>query len=253
MPRPPAKAQAIADALAAKIEQGEYGRGTWLPSERELAAEHDADRATVRRAVRLLEEQGLVAIHKSQGAKVVDPDARPVQRDAADITRRVGQWRGFHVSVLAAGREPFTRTEIGEVAADTELARWLGVPVGSRLLRRHRTQGVVGDPPVQTSTTYLPWECVELVPRLLEVDTGPGGMYSRLEEVGRAVVEFEDSVSCRLPDVSEQASLEIQPSEPVLAVWRRAYDGEGRIIDVTLRVVVGSRNELTYRYGPGGS
>ncbi|TDD54622.1 GntR family transcriptional regulator [Nonomuraea terrae] len=251
MPKPPTKAQAIAEALAAKIRSGEYGVGTWLPSERELATEYVADRSTVRRALRLLREQGLVAPPSSQGAKVVDPNAQPVQRHASDITSRVGQWRGFHVSILALGREPFTHTEIDEVQADADLGRWLGVPVGSRLLRRSRVQGVVGDAPVQTSTTYLPWEYVELVPRLLQVDTGPGGMYSRLEEIGHPVGEFEDSVSCRLPNAAEQEVLEIPASEPVLTIWRRAYDVNGRILDVTHRVVVGSRHEQIYRYGPG--
>lgn len=250
MPRPPAKAQAIAEALAAKIAAGEYGQGTWLPPERELAAEYAADRATVRHAVDILQGRRLVARHKRQGVKVVDPDAQPISRRAADITSRVGQWRGFHVSVLASGREPYTHTQMDEVSADADLARWLGVPVGSRLLRRHRVQGVVGDRPLQTSTTYLPWEFVELVPRLLEFDTGPGGMYSRLEEVGRGVAEFEDSVSCRLANAAEQESLEIDASEPVMTIWRRAYDGDGRILDVTLRVVVGDHEQI-YRYGPG--
>lgn len=249
MPKPPAKAQTITNALAAKIVEGDYPAGTWLPSERELAGDYSVDRSTVRRALRLLAAQGLVSIHRDAGTQVRGTE--PVRRAAADVTRQVGSWRGFAASVLEAGREPFTRTTVREVQADATLARWLGVPTGSRVLERARIQGVVGDPPAQTSTTYVNWEFVEKIPRLLEVDTGPGGIYSRLEEIGHSVTIFEESVTCRMPRDDEQQTLEIGADRPVLTLWRRAYGQTGRIIEATHRVVVGDRHELLYRYGPG--
>jgi GntR family transcriptional regulator len=249
MPRPPAKAQVITNALAAKIIEGEYPAGAWLPSERELAAEYVADRSTVRRALRLLSGQGLVTIRQGVGAQV--RAAEPVRRDAADITRQVGNWRGFASSAIEAGREAFTRTTVREIEADAAVARWMGVPTGSRVLERARVQGVVGDPPVQTATTYVNWEFAEKIPQLRQVDTGPGGIYSRLEEAGHGIAVFEESVTCRMPRDNERATLEIQADQPVLTLWRRAYSRDGRIIEVTHRVVVGDRHDLIYRYGPG--
>jgi GntR family transcriptional regulator len=249
MPRPPAKAQAITNAVAAKIVEGHYPAGAWLPSERELASEYEADRSTVRRALRLLAMQGLVLVKGGVGAQVRETE--PVRRDAADITRQVGNWRGFASSVLEAGREPFTRTTVREIQAEATLARWLGVPTGSRVLERARVQGVVGGPPVQTATTYVNWDFIEKIPQLRETNTGPGGIYSRLEEIGHGVAIFEENVTCRMPRDDEQTILEIGPEQPVLTLWRRAYDQLGRIIEVTHRVVVGDRHELIYRYGPG--
>ncbi len=60
MPRPPAKAQSLADALAVRIADGGFLPGSWLPPERELSQEYDADRSTVRRALRILGERGVV-------------------------------------------------------------------------------------------------------------------------------------------------------------------------------------------------
>src|SRR5690606_34785655 len=52
--------QAIADALRRRIEGGELVAGRLLPSEAELSAEFDASRVTVRRALELLRDDGLV-------------------------------------------------------------------------------------------------------------------------------------------------------------------------------------------------
>ncbi|NDU74946.1 UTRA domain-containing protein [Actinomadura sp. DSM 109109] len=248
MPRPPAKAQAISNALAARIVEGELDPAAWLPSERELARVYEADRSTVRRALRLLAEQGLVQLRHGAGAQV--REAPKVRRAAADITRQVGEWRGFHVSAGREGRTPFTRTSVAEVEAGARLAARMDVPVGTRVLERARVQGVEGEPPVQTATTWVVLEVVERIPVLRRVDTGPGGIYSRLEEAGYRII-FEESVTCRLPRPEEQETLEIKPDQPVLTLWRGAHDQDGRVVEVTHRVVVGDRHELVYRYGAG--
>ncbi|HET9257200.1 MAG TPA: GntR family transcriptional regulator [Pseudonocardiaceae bacterium] len=246
MPRPPAKAQNLANRIGAKIDGGLYPPGTWLPSERELAEEHQVDRSTVRRALGILAERRLVILAAGTGAQVPAPGSA-MRRAADDVTRQMGTWRGFHVSAMRAGRQPFTETTVSEIEADVEVGRGLGVPTGTPVLRRARRQGIVGGPPVQLSTSYLRLDLVEAIPLLREVDTGPGGMYSRMEERGYRI-HFEESVTCRLPTKEEQGRLEIDTNQPVLVLWRRAYDQNNHILDLTHRVVVGDRQELVYRY-----
>jgi GntR family transcriptional regulator len=55
-------------------------------------------------------------------------------------------------------------------------------------------------------------------------------------------------VTCRLPTEEEQEHLEIDMTQPVLVLRRRAYDQNNRILDLTHRIVVGDRHELVYRY-----
>lgn len=50
----------IADELRARVEAGEYGAGRLLPSEAELSTGFDASRVTVRRALEVLRDEGLV-------------------------------------------------------------------------------------------------------------------------------------------------------------------------------------------------
>lgn len=243
MPRPPAKAQALADTLAVSVDG--LPADTWLVSERELAAQHGVDRSTVRRALQILESRGRIILIPGVGAQVGSPDT--TRRDTADITTRVRNWRGFHVSATRAGRQPYTETAIRDIELDTTTARWLGVPTGTRVLERTRRQGVRGEPPVQLSTTWILPEVVDRLPILRQVNTGPGGMLSRMEEQGYRL-RFEDVVTCRLPEAHEQHRLEIDADEPVLDVWRRCYDQTSRVVEVTRRVIVGDRHELVYNY-----
>lgn len=245
MPKPPIKAQHIAGLIAQQIAAEQLPSGTWLPGERQLSEQYDVDRSTVRRSLRILEERGLIVLQAGLGAQVRED--RPLRRDTTDITEREGQWRGFHVSMTRAGHHPYTETTVQDVMLDVETARWLGVPTGTRVLERSRVQGVTGKAPVQLSTTWISPEVTARLPILRQVNTGPGGMLTRIEELGYSL-RFEDVVTCRLPNKREQEILQIDETQAVIDVWRRCYDQDDRILEVTRRIIVGGRHELVYHY-----
>jgi DNA-binding GntR family transcriptional regulator len=60
----------IADRLRMRITSGRYPAGGYLPSEAELCAEFRVARNTVRRALGVLEEDGLIATIPSKGRLV---------------------------------------------------------------------------------------------------------------------------------------------------------------------------------------
>jgi GntR family transcriptional regulator len=250
MPRRPDKAEQIADALAQRIAVGEFGVRGWLPPLRELAKTYGAVERTVTSGLTLLADRGLVEIVPSKGTRVL---TGMVQRDAADITRQVGIWRGFHTAASRAGSQAYTDTyRIAEVEATPEIASRLGVPVGSTVLERARIQGVIVDDvrqPVQVSTTWIIADVVARLPILRHQDTGPGGMGSRMAEAGYDL-GYEDVVTARLPTVQERDHLVLPAGQPVLVAWRRAFDhhGTGRVLEVTVRIINPAFQELVYRY-----
>ena len=71
-----AKYQQIADRLRDQISAGQLGPGERLPSEPDLARDYDASRNTVRLAIALLTNQGLVGDRQGLGTLVSRP-ARP--------------------------------------------------------------------------------------------------------------------------------------------------------------------------------
>jgi DNA-binding GntR family transcriptional regulator len=62
----------LADLLAAMIESGDLARRDPLPSESYLQQEYGLSRGTVRAAVRLLRERGLVVTLPQRGTFVAD-------------------------------------------------------------------------------------------------------------------------------------------------------------------------------------
>jgi GntR family transcriptional regulator len=67
------KYQQIADRLRGQIASGALEPGRRLPSEPDLATEYDASRNTVRLAIALLINQGLVVSRQGLGTFVVEP------------------------------------------------------------------------------------------------------------------------------------------------------------------------------------
>ena len=58
--RPPLEYRRIAEQIAARIESGEYVPGSRLPAEQALAEEYGVAYGTVRRAMDVLRERGLI-------------------------------------------------------------------------------------------------------------------------------------------------------------------------------------------------
>ncbi|WP_067794223.1 GntR family transcriptional regulator [Actinomadura formosensis] len=65
----------IADAIRARIESGDIPPGRRIPSLTELEAEYDVARDTLRKAVRILKDAGLVETVPGMGVYVVEPDS----------------------------------------------------------------------------------------------------------------------------------------------------------------------------------
>jgi GntR family transcriptional regulator len=61
----------LADDLAAKIARGDFPAGSRLPSEAELAETYGVARMTVRRALDVLRDRGLVRTLHGRGTVVV--------------------------------------------------------------------------------------------------------------------------------------------------------------------------------------
>src|SRR5260370_30266026 len=71
-----AKYQQIADRLRDQISSGALAPGERLPSEPDLVRDYDASRNTVRLAIALLTNQGLVVTRQGLGTFVLEP-SRP--------------------------------------------------------------------------------------------------------------------------------------------------------------------------------
>ena len=67
---------------------------------------------------------------------------------------------------------------------------------------------------------------------IVEADTGPGGIYARLEDMGLELDHFTEEVSARMPTADERRRLQLTDGVPVIVLVRTAYDTAGRPLEV---------------------
>ncbi|MEU6478908.1 GntR family transcriptional regulator [Streptomyces sp. NPDC047017] len=241
------KYQRIAAELRAAVEAGRYGPGDRLPGENDLMAEHGVARMTARQALGVLQAEGIAEARK--GAGVFVRDFRPVRRRGIERLAR-GQWgQGRSVWAADIGERDLTVDSVevteeeaapGAVAAVLELAE--DAPV---CVRRRRF--VLDGKPVLLSTSYLPATLVAGTP-VTRPDTGPGGTYARLAELGHAPVRFREEIRSRMPSRDEAERLALPAGVPVVLVARTAYDAEGAVVEVNEMVLDSSAYVLEYDF-----
>jgi DNA-binding GntR family transcriptional regulator len=63
----------VAEDIVARVERGEFRRGARLPSEADLAVEYGVAKMTVRRALDVLRQRGIIRTLHGRGSVVLGP------------------------------------------------------------------------------------------------------------------------------------------------------------------------------------
>lgn len=238
----------IADQLRAAIDRGDFGAGDKLPSEAVLMDHYDVARMTARQAIQELRSEGRVVAEQGRGVFVRMP--APVRRLASDRFARRHRDAG-QAAFLADAEKAGVKPSVDEIEVGRELAPdavWerLKLDDGAEVVARSRRYMVEGVP-VEMAVSYLPVDLAEGT-RIVEQDTGPGGIYARLEEAGHTLDRFTEEVTARMPTADERRRLRLGPGTPVLTVLRTAYDTDGRAVEVCDTVKAAPAYVLQYDF-----
>lgn len=237
----------IADRIRAQIETGEVPPGGMLVPLRELAEQFGVSHVTVRKAFAVLQDEGLLDLRAGVG--VFAREWRPIVRDAAARLSHKQWKRGLSVWQADVGdRDMQVVTEVrvtGAASVPAEVRELLDAP---RYLVRDRVF-TVDKQRVQLAQSYLDAAVVGGT-QIAEVDTGAGGTFARLAELGLEPVLFCEDVRARFPrGVAETGALRIGQRRIVLDVWRAAATREERVVEVTRMLMVADAYVLRYRFG----
>ena len=240
----------IANAVRALITAGELAPGDKLPSERELARRFGTARNTAREAIRLLTEEALVTAQHGRGV-FIRGKQRLLRRDTERYSRRVYHETGltpFRLEMARQGKAPRVEvTSIEQVVPPLDVAERLKAsPEEPSVLRRCNTY-YADDEPLQVVTTYLHWADAEGTP-LLQPETGPGGIYGRLEERGHTMTSGQEEVIARMASHDEAQTLDLPPGVPVLDVLHTSLDQDGEPFEVSRFVHRADRAGLVYKF-----
>ncbi|MFF5502002.1 GntR family transcriptional regulator [Streptomyces roseolus] len=240
------KYQRIADELRTAIQSGAFAPGDRLPGENDLMSTYEVARMTARQALAVLRGEGLTEARK--GAGVFVRAFRPLRRRGIPRLASDG-WVGGR-SVWAAEVENrdlvVDRITVSEEEAGPRVAAALGLPAEAPVCVRSR-RFVLDGKPVLLSVSYLSAELVRDT-AVTRPDTGPGGTYARLAELGHRPVRFREEIRCRMPTAEETARLTLPPGTPVVLIGRTAFTEPGRPVELNEMTLDASSYILEYDF-----
>ena len=222
----------LADIIRGAIEQGLLTDNQALPSERELAEKYEVSRDTVRKAVRYLEERGVIYSDHGRGTFV-----------APALVRRMSRFiDGFSQDTMQRGGAPGQHIlAVESTAASMGIAGLLGVEPGYALTRVRRVR-LIDDAPVGLHDAYFP------LPRGMKIDRTEveqaQSLYKLLtEKVGFAPAEAVENLSAAAADAEDARLLGIAEGAPILMCERITLSDRREPIEYCVMKYVSS-----YRY-----
>lgn len=238
----------IAGMLRDAIYRGDLAAGERLPSEADLIKHFRVARMTARQAIQELRGEGLVIAEHGRGTFV--RPMPPVRRLASDRFARKHRVAGKAAFIAEADKAGYTpgvdRIAVRHGAPPQVIAERLRLaPVDAVVIRERRY--LANGRPVETAVSYIPVPFAE-GSKIEDLDTGPGGLYARLEENGHILERFTEEVGARMPTPEERQQLEIGPGIPVLTVVRTAYDTDDVAVEVCDTVKVAPAYLLEYDF-----
>ena len=228
-PRPDAgrtvRYRAIADDLRQQVEAGDFAAGRVLPSEADLSASYGASRVTVRRALEVLRDEGLLDARQGFGWFV-----------ASDLLRqRLGRLSTIEDQLSASGITAERRIlEFALVVAEPRTKRVLGV---DQVLRVRRLNLADGEPFARVTV----WCPAELGDRLSRSDVERSPFYELLPvPLGGAT----QTIGAASASAADARLLGIPTGAPVLRCERITTDSDGRPVLLSEHVFPAHRTEF---------
>ena len=238
----------IAADLRTRILGGEWEPGAKLDRMADLGREYGVNRDTVARAIAILEAEGLLWAVPRRGTVIRHGMSRPRRLRGNLVKRNMATDSPGYSFPSASGQEvwkhhiqPIARHE---KLADPRLARMLGVPEGSEVMRRLRVTGPETEPPFQINDSWIHPRGVADAPEVANQEPGPGGWLYRLEAAGHGPIEWREHHRARMPSKEEADLLQIPVTLPILEVVRVGQSArDSQPIEVTMYVIPSDRVE----------
>jgi GntR family transcriptional regulator len=218
----------IQQGLLEHIQAGRLPPGAQLPSEADLARQHQVSRITAKRALDELVRQGRAYRQQGRGTFV-----------AQTRIRDISGFRSFSEDIRARGFSPSSQVlDFREVEPEAAIRERLHIPAGEHafLLKRLR---LADQEPVAVELAWLP---CRLCPGLLQEDLSGGSLYNILAEKYHRVPTWADAEIEAVMPTKEQARLLIlKTGTPVLVAHRVTYAADYDAIETVDSVYRGDR------------
>ncbi len=211
----------VRDAIADALRDGELAPGTRLPSEFELAERLEVSRSTIREAMKLLEQDGLVEIRRGTGSFVsavaqLEPE-RPITRfeSITNMMRTLGYPTTTSVLDVSVRR----------ASADERLV--FALHDGAEVVETRRLRAHDGRPCIYSVNVLDPATLADDVDRI----DWSGSVVALLDRSGQEIVASTAHI-CAVdrPEPEDEVPGLSLPAGPWLFVRERCVTREGRCV-----------------------
>jgi len=228
----------IHDTLRQELKDLVYPPGTRFPSEEKLTARFGVNRHTVRRALNVLQDAGLIRRERGRGAFVTENV----------LTYQVARRTRFSDNMslnLACSSSRLIASQVtgaGELAA----AR-LGLTPGRHKVTILETFGEAGGKPVYVSTQYMPFH---RFPGLEDIFRKTGSLTQSYRHFGvQDYYRRESRISTRLPSAQEAQLLRQPREKPLLVIEYVNVDTKEVPIEYGVTRFAGERMQVVVECG----
>lgn len=206
----------VAEQLERAIFDGLLAPGDRIANEVALAEELGLSRPTMRQAIQLLVDKGMLVRKRGVGTQVVHP---PIKR-TVELT-------SLYDDLVRTGHLLETQVLVQElVEADETAASRLRIPEGSLVWRLDRVRSVDGQP-LALMCNVVP----EPISDLSDVDFTATGLYQHFRSEGIHLRVAHQTISARRAESREARLLGGRKGDPVLTMERTSFDDGGRAVE----------------------
>lgn len=254
---PPVRDQ-LADHIRQAIATGDLHPGDRLPSEPDIAAASGVDRSTVRFALGVLANEGLILRSAGKPTTVAPPaQVRHMSTDRyrielAELRAGRGQDSAAFVDDHGATWDDYTLDpiEYSEEAATETDATYLGIKPGTQIMRRRIVKRLRGEP-MQIQRSTVPMKLAKgTVLANPKVQPYPGGTLAELYDAGLipngATLHVSETAIGRLPNPTERRLLNLTAPTPVVWDIVRVFSVDGVPVEVSRAIAPMAQNALHY-------
>jgi DNA-binding GntR family transcriptional regulator len=206
----------VAEQLERAILDGSLVPGDRIGNEVALADQLGLSRPTLRQAIQMLVDKGMLVRKRGVGTQVVHSQVR-----------RTVELTSLNDDLKRAGRHPSTiLLSLDQIEADEESATRLNVPTGTALWELNRLR-YLDDEPLALMRNYVPQSVIDLS----RVDFSASGLYESFRASGIHLRVAHQTISARLAATGEARHLGGRKGDPVLTMERTSYDDKGRAVE----------------------
>ncbi|CAM5733967.1 GntR family transcriptional regulator [Streptomyces hirsutus] len=189
---------------------------------------HGVARMTARQALSVLRAEGVAEARKGAGV-FVRPSAQSDAEASSDSPATSGAPAAPSGRRTRTGHLRSTGSPCAEETAPDRINAVLNLTGDGTTLRRRRF--VLDGKPVLLATNYLPMPLVA-GSAITQEDTGPGGTYARLAELGYEPVHFREEIRSTHALAGRGCTAEHVRSTPVILICRTAFTDTGHPVEV---------------------